>query len=88
MRIDPSEHDKPVRDYSGGMRRRVAIARALAVESDILILDEPYKGLDADTREAVAAVIREKAADRLIILVTHDRYEAELTGIDTVITVE
>ena len=86
--IDPSELDKSVRDYSGGMKRRVAIARALLAESDIILLDEPFKGLDEDTRNKTAEVIRAYTEDKLTILVTHDPREAELLGIGNVIIVE
>lgn len=86
--IDPSELAKPVRDYSGGMKRRVAIARALLAESNILLLDEPFKGLDEDTRDKTAEVIREYTEDKLTILVTHDPREADLLGIKRVVTIE
>lgn len=85
--IERSEQKKAVRDYSGGMRRRVAIARALAAESDILILDEPYKGLDEKTRAVVAECIKKYSQDKLVILVTHDRAEAEITGIENIILI-
>lgn len=63
---------------SGGMRRRVAIARALAYSDDVLLLDEPFTGLDAALRARVAAEIRSRA--RLIVLVTHDAEEEALLG--------
>ena len=85
--IDPSELSKPVRDFSGGMKRRVAIARALLADSNILVLDEPFKGLDEDTRDRTAAVIRKYAEGKLILLVTHDTHEAELLGREKVISV-
>ena len=72
------EGHKPVRDYSGGMRRRVAIARALAAEYELLLLDEPFKGLDADTRAKTAEVIRRYSQGKTVVLVTHDPQEAEL----------
>ena len=86
--IDAAEHSGAVRDFSGGMKRRVSIARALLAEHDILLLDEPFKGLDEDTRDVTAAVIREHSRDRLMILVTHDRREAELLGIGNIVTIE
>ncbi|NLO13773.1 MAG: ABC transporter ATP-binding protein [Clostridiales bacterium] len=70
--------NKPVRELSGGMRRRVAIARALAVPFDALLLDEPFKGLDADTRSQAARVILEEAKGKTILLVAHDPAEATL----------
>lgn len=87
FRIDDADMTKPTRDFSGGMKRRVAIARALLAEHNILLLDEAFKGLDADTRDVVARVILEYSSGKLIILVTHDIREAELLGIDKIITV-
>lgn len=69
---------KPVRELSGGMRRRVAIARALALPFDALLLDEPFKGLDAGTRSRAAQVILEEAPGKTILLVAHDQAEAAL----------
>ena len=69
---------KPVRELSGGMRRRVAIARALIVPFDVLLLDEPFKGLDVDTRSQTARVIMDEAKGKTILLVAHDKAEAEL----------
>lgn len=69
---------KPVRELSGGMRRRVAMARALMVPFEALLLDEPFKGLDVDTRSNAARVILEEARGKTILLVAHDRAEAEL----------
>ncbi|MBQ9262792.1 MAG: ABC transporter ATP-binding protein [Clostridia bacterium] len=69
-------------EMSGGMRRRVALARALAFGGDILLLDEPFKGLDEALKERVASKIRQAAP--LIILSVHDREEAELMGADVV----
>lgn len=70
----------PVRELSGGMKRRVAIARALLAGGELLILDEPFKGLDEDTRRNAAAQILHRAEGRTIIMVTHDPDEAQLTG--------
>lgn len=68
---------KPVSEYSGGMKRRVAIARALLAEYDILIMDEPLQGLDAETKEKVATVIKTQTAGKTVLFVTHDEKEAE-----------
>ena len=43
--------DQPVRELSGGMKRRVALLRALGCKWDILFLDEPFKGLDEETKD-------------------------------------
>lgn len=69
---------------SGGQKQRVAICRALAFGGDILLLDEPLKGLDPDTREQVANLILDTWKDKTLLLVTHDQWEAQ-TLCDTVL---
>lgn len=72
--------DKSVRNLSGGMKRRVAILRALLTDADILLMDEPFRGLDTDTRAAVIHWMRPKIEGKTVILVTHDPAEAKLLG--------
>ncbi len=69
--------DKPVRTLSGGMKRRTALLRALLAEHEILFLDEPFKGLDEETKHGVMGYTREKTAGTTVIMVTHSREEAE-----------
>ena len=57
---------------SGGMQQRLAIARALAFGGDTLLLDEPFKGFDADLREEVIALLQRECAGKTLLLVTHD----------------
>lgn len=66
-------------ELSGGMQQRVALARALAYEADLLLLDEPFKALDAGTKENVIKTIS-GSTDAAIILVTHDAGEAAALG--------
>ena len=66
-----------VEEFSGGMRRRVAILRALLAEYDLLLLDEPFRGLDEDTKALVMEDTRRRSAGRTVLLVTHDPVEAE-----------
>ena len=68
------------RELSGGMRRRVAILRALLAEYDLLFLDEPFKGLDQETKEIVMADTRRRCAGRTVLFVTHDPAELEALG--------
>ncbi len=74
--------DKYPDQLSGGMKRRVAMARAFAYRSDLLIMDEPFKGLDDELkREILEEFLRVYRQDRrTVILVTHDKAEAELLG--------
>ncbi|MCR4940071.1 MAG: ATP-binding cassette domain-containing protein [Treponemataceae bacterium] len=71
---------KPVRELSGGMKRRVAIARAVCYESGLIILDEPFKGLDVKLRRNVMDYIKRHGDGRTIICVTHDPEEADYMG--------
>lgn len=61
---------------SGGMQQRVAIARALAYDAPVLLLDEPFRGLDAALRARVTALIADAAADKTLVLATHDAADA------------
>jgi len=68
--------EKPVRELSGGMKRRVAIIRSIMADSDIVVFDEPFKGLDVETRKTVIEYLKGKLKDRTVIMVTHDIDEA------------
>ena len=70
----------PVRMLSGGMRRRIAIARALAAEYALLLLDEPFTGLDEANRRRAAALIRCRSAGKTLICATHNEADAALLG--------
>lgn len=72
----PKLGKKPVAALSGGMKRRVAIVRALLSDSDLLVLDEPFTGLDAVNKQQVMAYVKEKIQDRSVLLITHNEAEA------------
>jgi len=62
--------DRPVRTYSGGMRRRLDVAAALVPEPPVLFLDEPTTGLDPQSRNALWELIRELVSDGTTVLLT------------------
>lgn len=71
---------KPVRAYSGGMKRRVALARALMYEADLILMDEPFKGLDEALKKTVMDTVKRYTAGKTVIMVTHDPDEAAYMG--------
>ena len=62
---------KKVSELSGGMKRRVAILRALLADYDILFLDEPFKGLDKDTKDLVIKYTGQHITGKTVIFTTH-----------------
>lgn len=77
--------DRPVREYSGGMRQRTAILRALFADWDILFLDEPLKGLDEKIKKVTAEYIRSRVRGKTVLCVTHDPGDVDLLGASRVI---
>jgi ABC-type Fe3+/spermidine/putrescine transport system ATPase subunit len=76
------QRDKPPHLLSGGQRQRVSFGRALIVSPSLLLLDEPFSSLDAETRTQMQALFKKVAAEFAItaIFVTHDLKEALLVG--------
>jgi manganese/iron transport system ATP-binding protein len=63
---------RPVGELSGGQRQRVLVARALAVGPEVLLLDEPYAGLDMPTQELLGDLFATLAREHAVLMATHD----------------
>lgn len=68
--------NKRVKELSGGMRRRVAVVRAMLAESDLVLMDEPFTGLDLKSKEKVIHFIRGYQKNRMIVVSTHQKEDA------------
>lgn len=73
----PDALRRTVGALSGGMKRRVALARALLYNAPLLVLDEPFKGLDETTARQCMDALARRAAGRAVLLVTHDAQEGD-----------
>ncbi len=73
--------DKSVNLFSGGMQRKVALARAYLFDGDILIMDEPFTGLDFNIKKDLARLIKQKFKDKSIIIVSHNLDDYKLFDI-------
>jgi ABC-type Mn2+/Zn2+ transport system ATPase subunit len=66
-------HDRHIQALSGGQQQRVFLARALAQKADLIVLDEPFSGIDAPSQDAILQVLLElKSAGKSILMVHHD----------------
>lgn len=78
--LDDAALSLPARKLSGGQKRRAALLRALWAESDTLLLDEPFTGMDPETMKKAAALLKARCQDRNVLLATHDREAIEALG--------
>ena len=76
--------DMPVSSLSGGMKRRVALARALSYPGKLIILDEPFTGLDKDTKLNVIDYILKMRNNRTLLIATHGTDDANLLGAEII----
>ena len=76
--------DMPVNSLSGGMKRRVALARALSYPGKLIILDEPFTGLDKNTKLNVIDYILKMRNNRTLLIATHGTDDANLLGAEII----
>lgn len=80
MGLEEQAWDKLPAELSGGMRRRVALARLICYGGDVWLMDEAFKGLDRESRDALIPFFKQQAETRLIVLVTHEKEDAVRLG--------
>lgn len=71
--LPAEDAEKPCRELSGGMKRRVALVRAMVSGADLILLDEPYNGLDEENRTKVKAYLEVHGKDSIVLIATHIR---------------
>ena len=65
--------NRQISELSGGQRKRVFLARALAQQSEIILMDEPFTGIDVNTEEEIMELLREmKAEGKVMLISTHN----------------
>jgi putative hydroxymethylpyrimidine transport system ATP-binding protein len=79
MGLMDCKHQLP-KQLSGGMRQRVAFARTLLANKSMVVMDEPFSGLDAITRLEMQTLAAELLKNKTVLLVTHDLFEALRLG--------
>ena len=71
---------RPVRELSGGQRRRVELTRAFAAPGELVLLDEPFGGLDAQAHSCALAFVKRHGAGRIVVFATHNADDAQALG--------
>ena len=80
QRLEAEALERPCSELSGGMKRRVALVRALAADSDLLLLDEPFTGMDALTRRRAEEYIQTNRKGRTLVMADHREGSARNPG--------
>lgn len=82
--LPAQELDKKVEEFSGGMKRRVAIVRALLADSEWIVMDEPFTGLDEKTKEKLVQFILKYRNGRTLLVATHQEKDVDTLGAELI----
>jgi galactofuranose transport system ATP-binding protein len=80
--------DQPIRELSGGNQQKVLLARWLATEPDLLILDEPTRGVDVGAKLEIQAIIRDAVARGVGVLLISSEFEELIEGADRIVVMQ
>lgn len=69
--------ESKISELSGGMKRRISILRAFLIEFDLIVMDEPFRGLDEETKEKVMNFVIQNIKGKTAIIITHNKGEVE-----------
>lgn len=83
--IKTANMEQPIRELSGGNQQKVLLARWLAIEPDLLILDEPTRGVDVGAKREIQAIIRDQVAKGVGVVLISSEFEEIVEGADRII---
>lgn len=83
--IKTANMEQPIRELSGGNQQKVLLARWLAIEPDVLILDEPTRGVDVGAKREIQAIIRDSVAKGVGVVLISSEFEEIVEGADRII---
>ncbi|WP_298261174.1 sugar ABC transporter ATP-binding protein [uncultured Litoreibacter sp.] len=83
--IKTANMEQPIRELSGGNQQKVLLARWLAIDPDVLILDEPTRGVDVGAKREIQAIIRDSVAKGVGVILISSEFEEIVEGADRII---
>lgn len=83
--LSEEEMNRPVKNLSGGQKRRTAIVRAIVSGAEIILMDEPFKGIDKENRAKTAQLVSRFTRGKTLIAVTHETGDTELIKGDLIV---